>query len=116
MRRFDAIPGLLQRKLGALGLAALLALPVPSLVARLELIAAHVTAVWFEVPPKPLLSAPLDKRGSIERTPQDMMCEGCCTEACVGAGLPMQNIFELTANITCGSYKLGPSMCGCVRG
>ena len=49
-RRFDAIPGLLQRKLGALGLTALLALPVPALVARLELIAAHVTAVWFEVP------------------------------------------------------------------
>ncbi|KAK9844039.1 hypothetical protein WJX81_002691 [Elliptochloris bilobata] len=47
--RFDAIPGLLHRKLGALGLTALLALPVPALVARLELIAAHVTAVWFEV-------------------------------------------------------------------
>lgn len=62
-RRFDAIPGLLQRKLGALGLTALLALPVPALVARLELIAAHVTAVWFEVPPcapKPSLDPPPD--------------------------------------------------------
>ena len=47
--RFDAIGGTLQRKLGALGLTALLGLPVPALVARLELIAAHVTAVWFEV-------------------------------------------------------------------
>ncbi len=49
LSRFDAIGGTLQRKLGALGLTALLALPVPALVARLELIAAHVTAVWFEV-------------------------------------------------------------------
>lgn len=84
MRRFDAIPGLLQRKLGALGLAALLALPVPALVARLELIAAHATAVWFEVPPfapKPFLGAPLGGCGASRRTPKDTMCAGCCTAA-----------------------------------
>jgi hypothetical protein len=47
--RFDAIGQPAARKLSALALCALLPAPLPPLLERLELIATHVTSVWFEV-------------------------------------------------------------------
>lgn len=47
--RFDSIGNPAQRKLSALALAALLPAPVPGLLERLELMATHITSVWFEV-------------------------------------------------------------------
>jgi hypothetical protein len=47
--RVDAIGQAAARKLSALALCALLPAPLPPLLARLDLIAAHVTAVWFEM-------------------------------------------------------------------
>lgn len=47
--RFDSIGTLPERKLAALALAQALTLPLPALLDRLELIAACLTSVWFEV-------------------------------------------------------------------
>ena len=49
--KFDAIGTPAARKLSALALCNVLTLPVPSLLQRLDPIAAHLTAVWFEVNP-----------------------------------------------------------------
>ena len=48
---FDSIGTPAARKLSALALCNVLTLPVKSLVDRLDRIAAHLTAVWFEVGP-----------------------------------------------------------------
>jgi hypothetical protein len=47
--RFDTIGQPQARKLNALAMCVLLTLPLPSVLARLELIAGCLTAVWFEV-------------------------------------------------------------------
>lgn len=47
--KFDAIGTPAARKLSALALCNVLTLPVPSILQRLDPIAAHLTAVWFEV-------------------------------------------------------------------
>lgn len=49
--KFDAIGTPAARKLSALALCNLLTLPVPSVLQCLDPIAAHLTAVWFEVHP-----------------------------------------------------------------
>ena len=49
--KFDAIATPAARKLSALALCNMLTLPVPSILQRLDSIAAHLTAVWFEVHP-----------------------------------------------------------------
>lgn len=47
--RFDSIGTPAARKLSALALCNVLTLPVPSVLDRLDGIAAHLTAVYFEV-------------------------------------------------------------------
>lgn len=47
--KFDSIGQPAARKLSALALCALLPAPVPGLLDRLQLIATHLTSVWFEV-------------------------------------------------------------------
>lgn len=47
--KFDAIGTPAARKLSALALCNVLTLPMPSILDRLDPIAAHLTAVWFEV-------------------------------------------------------------------
>ena len=47
--RFDSIGTPAARKLSALALCNVLAMPVPSVLERLDGIAAHLTAVYFEV-------------------------------------------------------------------
>lgn len=47
--KFDSIGTPAARKLSALALCNILALPVPSVLDRLDGIAAHLTAVYFEV-------------------------------------------------------------------
>lgn len=47
--KFDSIGNPAARKLSALALCALLPAPLPGLLERLELIATHITSVWFEV-------------------------------------------------------------------
>ncbi|KAL3150483.1 hypothetical protein ABBQ32_000305 [Trebouxia sp. C0010 RCD-2024] len=47
--KFDAIGTPAARKLSALALCNLLTLPLPSILQRLDPIAAHLTAVWFEI-------------------------------------------------------------------
>ena len=47
--KFDAIGTPAARKLSALALCNVLTLPMPSVLDRLDPIAAHLTAVWFEV-------------------------------------------------------------------
>ena len=49
MRRFDSIGAPHARKLSGLALCQLLTLPLPAILERLELIAACLTSVWFEV-------------------------------------------------------------------
>ena len=55
--KFDAIGTPAARKLSALALCNVLTLPLPSLLQRLDSIAAHLTAVWFEVHPQPPFTA-----------------------------------------------------------
>ena len=77
--KFDAIGTPAARKLSALALCNLLTLPVPSVLQRLDSIAAHLTAVWFEVHPRPLLHPPpLTTRHSPTVT---------CTELCTCSNL-----------------------------
>lgn len=47
--KFDSIGTPAARKLSALALCNVLTLPLPSVLERLDPIAAHLTAVWFEV-------------------------------------------------------------------
>ena len=47
--KFDSIGQPAARKLSALALCVLLPAPLPGLLERLELIATHITSVWFEV-------------------------------------------------------------------
>lgn len=49
LEKFDSIGQAAARKLSALALCMLLTLPVPQVLLRCEAIAAHVTAVWFEL-------------------------------------------------------------------
>ena len=49
LEKFDSIGQPAARKLSALALCVLLPAPLPGLLERLELIATHITSVWFEV-------------------------------------------------------------------
>lgn len=91
--KFDAIGTPAARKLSALALCNVLTLPVPSLLQRLDPIAAHLTAVWFEVHPPPsilpsTLSYPNKTSNAHSRQHRSIALAAICAMLVVQKALP----------------------------